>query len=245
MAPKRHPLYLKGLLTTRERATLPCGDSIVKEVDHTERLHVEQELEELAKKNKVTLSFIHPSDIEVRDWVRWKCQFGCKGFAKHLSCPPYVPGPSETRALLQEYEAAYVTHFKGIPGMASIDPASIPENWHPFLQDLILWIGQTMYTLEQHAFYRGYYKALAFAAYPCAYCEECVAEASRGIVDLSLKRDCPHAEWVRTSMEAVGIDIFATVSKLNLPIEVIPCENYEYGKIQHTNLNSYGLLLLE
>ncbi|MDD1720740.1 MAG: DUF2284 domain-containing protein [Euryarchaeota archaeon] len=233
------------MLTTRERATLPCGDSIVKEVDDTQRQQLEQELEELAKKNKVTLSFIHPSDIEVRDWVRWKCQFGCKGFAKHLSCPPYVPGPSETRALLQEYEAAYVTHFKGIPGMASIDPASIPENWHPFLQDLILWIGQTMYSLEQHAFYQGYYKALAFAAYPCAYCEECVAEASHGIVDISLKRDCRHAEWVRTSMEAVGIDIFATVSKLNLPIEVIPCENYEYGKIQHTNLNSYGLLLLE
>ncbi len=193
----------------------------------------------------MTLSFIHPSEIEVRDWVRWKCQFGCKGFAKHLSCPPYVPGPSETRSLLQEYEAAYVVHFEGIPGMESIDPASIPENWHPLLQDLILWIGRTVYALEQYAFYHGFYKALAFAAYPCAYCEECVAEVSHGIADLSLKRNCPHAEWVRTSMEAVGIDVFATVSKLGLPIDVVPCENYEYGKIQHTHLNSYGLLLLE
>src|SRR5674476_165636 len=59
------------------------------------------ELKKLAKQNHAELSFIHPTDIEVRNWVRWKCQFGCKGYGKHLSCPPYVPGPSETRALLQ------------------------------------------------------------------------------------------------------------------------------------------------
>jgi predicted metal-binding protein len=71
-----------------------------------------------------------------------------------------------------------------------------------------------------------------------------VAEQSEGVVDLSLKRNCRHAEKVRTSMEAVGVDVFATVRKLNLPIEVIPCENNAYGKITHTDLNSYGLLLI-
>jgi predicted metal-binding protein len=206
---------------------------------------IENELKKLAKQNRAELSFIHPADIEVRNWVRWKCQFGCKGYGKHLSCPPYVPGPSETRALLQEYERAYIVHFSGIPGMPTIDPKNIPENWHPFLRELILWIAETMYTLEQHAFYGGYYKALAFAAYPCAYCEDCVAEESTGIVDVSLKRDCRHAERVRTSMEAAGIDVYATVSKVGLPIDVIPCEDNVYGKIQHAKINSYGLLLLD
>jgi predicted metal-binding protein len=206
---------------------------------------IESELKKLAKQNRAELSLIDPAEIEVRNWVRWKCQFGCKGFAKHLSCPPYVPGPSETRALLQEYEHAYIVHFVGIPGMHDINPADIPENWHPFLRELILWIAETMYSLEQHAFYRGYYKALAFAAYPCAFCEDCVAEQSTGVVDRSLKRDCRHAERVRTSMEAVGIDVFATVSKMRLPIDVIPCEGNVYGKIQHTDINSYGLLLLD
>ena len=206
---------------------------------------IENELKRLAKQNHAELSFIHPSAIEVRNWVRWKCQYGCKGFGKHLSCPPYVPGPSETRALLQEYERAYIVHFRGIPGMPTIDPGNIPENWHQFLRELILWIAETMYTLEQHAFYGGYYKALAFAAYPCAFCEDCVAEESTGVVDISLKRDCRHAERVRTSMEAVGIDVFATVSKSNLPIDIIPCEDNIYGKIKHTKINSYGLLLLD
>ncbi|MEI7827163.1 MAG: DUF2284 domain-containing protein [Euryarchaeota archaeon] len=206
---------------------------------------MENELKKLGKQNRAELSFIDPSDIEVRNWVRWKCQFGCKGFGKHLSCPPYVPGPSKTKALLKEYERAYIVHFRGIPGMPTIDSGDIPENWHPFLRELILWIAETMYALEQHAFYGGYYKALAFAAYPCAFCEDCVAEESKGVVDLSLKRDCRHSERVRTSMEAVGIDVFATVSKSNLPIDVIPCEDDIYGKIQHTKINSYGLLLLD
>jgi predicted metal-binding protein len=205
---------------------------------------LESELKALAERKNAQIYEIDPHEIVVREWVRWRCVFGCKGFAKHLSCPPYVPGPSETRALLKEYSKAYIVHFKGIPGMEDIDPTSIPEDWHPFLERLIRWIGDTVYELEQHAFYRGYYKSLAFAAYPCIYCEECVAEQSEGVVDLSLKRNCRHAEKVRTSMEAVGVDVFATVRKLNLPIEVIPCENNAYGKITHTDLNSYGLLLV-
>lgn len=207
---------------------------------------IQSELKKLAKQSRAELSFIDPADIEVRNWVRWKCQFGCKGFAKHLSCPPYVPDPSETRALLQEYDHGYIAHFVGIPGMHDINPANIPENCHPFLRELILWmISEAMYCLEQHAFYSGYYKALAFAAYPCAFCEDCVAEQSTGVVDRSLKRDCRHAERVRTSMEAVGIDVFATISKMRLPIDIIPCEGNVYGKIQHININSYGLLLLD
>lgn len=207
---------------------------------------IQSELKKLAKQSRAELSFIDPADIEVRNWVRWKCQFGCKGFAKHLSCPPYVPDPSETRALLQEYYHGYIAHFDGIPGMHDINPANIPENCHPFLRELILWmISEAMYCLEQHAFYSGYYKALAFAAYPCAFCEDCVAEQSTGVVDRSLKRDCRHAERVRTSMEAVGIDVFATISKMHLPIDIIPCEGNVYGKIQHININSYGLLLLD
>ena len=45
-------------------------------------------------------------------------------------------------------------------------------------------------------------------------------------------------------MEAVGVDVFETVRKIGLPIEVIPCEGNVYGMITHTNLNSYGLLLV-
>ena len=99
-------------------------------------------------------------------------------------------------------------------------------------------------SLEQHAFYSGYYKVLAFGAYPCYFCEDCVAEQAKGCVDVSFKRDCRHAEKVRTSMEAVGIDVFATVRGQGLPIEVVPCKDNEYGKFMHPHFDSYGLLLV-
>lgn len=207
-------------------------------------ISLDKELRELALKNRAEIHPIDPGDIVISEWVRWKCMFGCKGYGKHLSCPPYVPGPEATRKLLKEYKKAYLIHFKGIPGMESIDPDEIPENWHPFLTRLILWVHNTAYELEQHAFYQGYYKALAFAAYPCLFCEDCVAEQSKGVVDVSLKRDCRHAEKVRTSMEAAGIDVFETVRKQGLPIEVIPCKDNKYGRIMHTRLDTYGLLLV-
>lgn len=76
------------------------------------------------------------------------------------------------------------------------------------------------------------------------YCDECIAERSEGIADISLKQACKHAERVRTSMEVVGVDVFETVRKIGLPIEVIPCEGNVYGMITHSKLNSYGLLLV-
>lgn len=202
-------------------------------------------LVEIAAKNNATIHEVNPKDVVVSEWVRWKCQFGCKGYAKHLSCPPYVPEPGATRQLLAEYHKAYLVRFAGIPGMKSIDPDTIPKHWHSFLKGLITWIHETVYELEQHAFYQGYYRALGFSAYPCIFCDECVAEQMQGIVDLSVKRNCPHGEKVRPSMEAAGIDVFATVRKAGLPIEVVPCKNNEYGMITTTEINSYGLLLIE
>ncbi len=212
---------------------------------HMDPGKLEKELKALAKKNMAEIHPVSPGDIVVGEWVRWKCMFGCKGYGRHLSCPPYVPGPEDTRKLLKEYQKAYLIHFKGIPGMKELDPDKVPANWHAFLSGLILWIHNTVYELEQHAFYSGYYRALAFGAYPCYFCEDCVAEEATGPVNLSFKRDCRHAEKVRTSMEAVGIDVFATVRNLGLPIEVIPCKGNEYGKFMHPRFDSYGLLLIE
>ncbi len=205
---------------------------------------LEKELQDLAVSKNARIHEILPDEIVVSEWVRWKCQFGCKGYAKHLSCPPYVPGPDHTRKLLKDYIKSYIVHFQGIPGMEHIDPDQIPEDWHPFLSTLILWVHDTMYALEQRAFYMGYYKSLAFAALPCIYCEKCVAEEMQGVVDLSVKKNCRHAEKVRTSMEGAGIDVFATVRKLGLPIDVIPCKDEKYGMVTHARFNIYGLLLV-
>jgi len=200
---------------------------------------------DLAREERVEAREISPEDVTVADWVRYKCAWGCKGYGKHLSCPPYAPSPEETRHILEEYRVGLLLRFEGVPGMKGIDPDRIPEDFHPMYKDLILWVHDTLYMLEKTAFYDGFYKAIGFGAYPCIYCEHCVAEESSGPVDRSMKRNCRHMDKVRPSMEAAGMDVFATARKAGWDIETIPCKGLEYGKIVHADIVSYALLLID
>lgn len=204
-----------------------------------------QKLIELARKEGADARAIEASSVTVSDWVRFKCTWGCKGYAKHLGCPPYAPSPEETRRMIREYRTALLLRFDGIPGIRTIDPDKIPEDFHPMYRKLIIWISDTLYRLEKTAFYDGFYKAFGMGAYPCIYCDHCVAEESVGPVDLSMKRLCRHMDKVRPSMEAAGIDVFETVRNAGWEISTIPCKDLEYGKILHANIVSFGLLLIE
>jgi predicted metal-binding protein len=77
--------------------------------------------------------------------------------------------------------------------------------------------------LERDIFLRGASKAFALGAGPCYFCKECNPE-----------EQCRYPERARPSMEACGIDVFSTVKKMGLPIEVVrttrQCPNY-YGLI--------------
>lgn len=77
--------------------------------------------------------------------------------------------------------------------------------------------------LEREIFLRGAWKALGLGAGPCYFCRECDVEEG-----------CRHPERARPAMEACGIDVFSTVRKFGLPIEVVrtrrQCPNY-YGLI--------------
>jgi predicted metal-binding protein len=78
--------------------------------------------------------------------------------------------------------------------------------------------------LEREIFLRGAWKALGLGAGPCYLCERCALQVG----------ECRHAERARPAMEACGIDVFTTVRKAGLPIEVVrktrQCPNY-YGLV--------------
>lgn len=78
--------------------------------------------------------------------------------------------------------------------------------------------------LEREFFLGGAWKALGLGAGPCYLCRQCNLE----------HRECRYPEQARPSMEACGIDVFSTVKKKGLPIEVVrttrQCPNY-YGLI--------------
>jgi len=78
--------------------------------------------------------------------------------------------------------------------------------------------------LERTIFLRGVWKVFGLGAGPCYFCRNCPVD----------KGQCQHPERARPSMEACGIDVFSTVKKAGLPIDVVrttrQCPNY-YGLI--------------
>ncbi|HEX3030806.1 MAG TPA: DUF2284 domain-containing protein [Bacillota bacterium] len=78
--------------------------------------------------------------------------------------------------------------------------------------------------LEAEAFMSGYYKAFALGSGPCLLCKECDAEV------------CRQPEKARPSMEACGIDVFATARTNGFEIQTL-----HNGECEQ---NSFGLVLL-
>ena len=174
-----------------------------------------------------------PADtIEVAEWARWKCRYGCKAYGKHLSCPPYVPSVEETRKLIACYERAIVARFDANP-----NPNVPPAHIHHYLWDAIKEMHDTMFEFERHAFLAGYYKAFAMGALPCSYCDDCLPERPSFVLDQASKRFCEQQQRMRPSMEACGIDVFKTVRNAGYELEVLTSPDEK--------ITFFGLLLLE
>ncbi len=78
--------------------------------------------------------------------------------------------------------------------------------------------------LEREIFLDGYYKAFGMGSGPCYLCREC-------------GEFCREPDSARPSMEACGIDVFATARANNFPIAVL--------KKRGLMGNYYGLVLIE
>ena len=141
-----------------------------------------EKLTEIACGKGVEVQIITPEKIVISQWVRFKCRYGCKGYGKHFGCPPYAPSPDETRRMVDEYSTGLLLRFDGVPGRGTFGPEDIPDDFHDWFRDLILWVNGTVHMLEKTAFYDGFYKAFGFGGYPCIYCEHqhCVAEEATG-----------------------------------------------------------------
>jgi predicted metal-binding protein len=82
-----------------------------------------------------------------------------------------------------------------------------------------------MVALERELFLGGHYKAFALGSGPCTLCRECSLD------------HCAHAGQARPSMEACGIDVFATARANGFPIEVVTTPD--------SDRNHFGLLLVD
>ena len=144
---------------------------------------------------------IRGEDIIVGDWVRLKCQYGCGGYGRKLTCPPYSPKPEETRRILQNYDSALLLR---------VGPS---RNGH-----------EIVVKLEREAFLSGFYRVFGLGEGPCPFCKEC-----------NLQK-CTHPNLARPSMEACGIDVYATARKAGFELNVV--------KKREEKPNFFSLLLV-
>ncbi len=164
-------------------------------------------------------------NVFVENRVTLKCQVGCVGYGKKLTCPPNVPTPNEFREILNEYEYAMLVKFKS-PAKADNDIiCSIYKNWlDPTTpKDLkektdVFWNGYFDYSKEIHsimlelekaAFNKGYTFALAFVNGSCRLCEACNLKG--GI--------CIHPSMARIPEHAVGINMKKTAKKAEMELK--------------------------
>ena len=151
---------------------------------------------------------VETSRVVTAPWVRMKCQFGCAGYGQSLCCPPRAPTPDEMRKILDSYAYGILLHRQIRKGGKALQRLS-----------------QTAVDLERVLFLDGYYKAWTLGSGPCGRCKTCNMEA------------CLHPDKARPSMEACGIDVYATARTYDLPIQVVR---------EHTETqNFYALVLVE
>lgn len=179
----------------------------------------------MADKNKLETIFnkygyshvkwIEPREIVTAQWVRNKCKFGCYNYGKRACCPPNTPPVSECRQFFDEYKTGAIFHFP--------NAFSKPEDRHEWTRE----INEKLISMEREVFLSGYQKTFLLPAAPCRVCVECTAA----------REDCENPQSARPTPEGMAIDVYSTVRKYALPIEVVS----DYKQ----TINKYAFLLIE
>jgi predicted metal-binding protein len=152
-------------------------------------------IKEISASGADTVKLIDTTKVEVGNWVRLKCQFGCDAYGTRFTCPPYSPTPDYTRQMLSEYRVALFFTYK--------HPAVKERKERRSIRKILA-------QLERKMFLDGYYKAFAMGAGPCNLCPKC-----------DITKGCQHTEQARPSLESCGIDVYKTAENASITLKVV------------------------
>ena len=175
---------------------------------------------------------IPANEVVTGEWVLQKCLFGCSGYGHRFGCPPYTPTPSETKKVLSGYTTALLIKFEGDVG--------VPTPERVVSRRMTRYVQQVMYDLEQMAFSFGFYKALGYTGHQCGWCAHCPAKEKGAKIT-----DCVNRKKMRPSMEAAGIDAYATCASVGWKIDILTCTKVEGGYVLDSPMTTVMLLLIE
>jgi len=161
---------------------------------------------------------IKANQVVVDERVLLKCRYPpCPWYGQCLMCPPFTPSPQEFSRYLQKYRYAVIVQFEfpypdELAKKTNNDDLTLPDLFREMghmLEHSIdtAWkdLQKMISTIEREAFNRGYYFATGLVAASCRLCEKC-----------NPNMPCRHPFEARPSMEAVGIDVYATTKKVGL-----------------------------
>ena len=172
------------------------------------------------------------NQVVTGEWVRMKCLYGCNGFGRRFSCPPYTPTPAETQAVLDDYNQTLLIRFDGDRGETT------PERL--VSREMTRYVQTVMFDTEAMAFADGFYKAFGYTGHQCGWCGSCFAKKEGAVAT-----DCKNRRKMRPSMEAAGIDVYATCANAGWDLDVLECIQVPGGTALTSPMTTVMLLLLE
>ncbi len=150
---------------------------------------------------------IIPSDMIVLDErVVAKCTYPkCPSYGTNINCPPYAMSVDEVRKVINNFRYGLLIKMDIPPEHTAGKEASEKKMVIPYGRKL----AEITAKIESEAFYDGYHLAIAFGSGTCKrlFCPDIDCQA------LLLGKSCLHRLKARSSMEAVGIDVYKTVTK--------------------------------
>jgi predicted metal-binding protein len=158
-----------------------------------------EDLIEKASEMGLKAYFMETRNIPIENRIALKCAYGCKGYGKRLSCPPYVMSVDEFRKVIGEYSSALLL----VDEHNTTEVHDILEAWGKMRKDSF----HKMFELEQEAFREGFTFAHLLRPGSCNECEIC-----------NLER-CVKPEMRRFAPEAVGINLHGAMEETGLVME--------------------------
>ena len=175
----------------------------------------------LTKNRNCGLEKIIPFPIEkidLAEWVRLKCQFGCSQYNTNWCCPPAVPDLAKIRAVLQEYSQALL-----LIGKRRCKDFYL-NNARRRAEQVRSW--KEVVGIERQLFLAGYDKAISLVSGSCALCKKC-----------TYPETCKFPKERRPPIEAFSIDLIGTLKNLGLSTPV--------AQETDDTFNYYSIILLE
>ena len=156
--------------------------------------------------------------IDVAEWVRLKCQFGCSQYNTNWCCPPASPDLPKVRAVLQEYSQALL-----LIGSRQCKDFYL-NNAKRRAEKVRSW--KEVVGIERRLFLEGYDKAISLVSGSCALCKKC-----------TFPEACQFPMERRPPIEAFSIDLIGTLKNLGISTPV--------AQRTDDTFNYYAIILLE